>query len=337
MPRGAAIAVAVLLAGSGGVVPIHASAPPTDGAFRSQEVYSRDWKRLRSDNFVAVGNADFNAMRGVLLELEGFRAALLRSLPSLRVTAAVPTTIVVFKDDAAFSRFKPRDSAGRRRDSVAGYLLSGPAGSYLTVAMHRERGRTFQYLFHEYTHFIVRQNMGDVPMWLNEGLAEFHSTFRATPVEGRSVLGDPPSSRLTRIQRGPLLPLRDILTAADGVALEGDAERASAFYAQSWALVHFLMLGESGTHRAQIAAYLSAMAAGQPVPAAVSAAFGMSIDALEAAVVRHARQASVPRVTLEEPRTGVRIRTTLEAMPEREVTALHQSLLTLLDRATPHR
>ena len=147
------VAAAPLTTGAPGAGRGPSHAPPQDPA---AQAYSKDWKRLRSEHFLAAGNADYVSMRRVLIELEGFRRALLRSLPSLRVAAAAPTTVVIFKDEASFARFRPRDDAGRQRDRVAAYLLSGRDANYLVVPMHREPARTFHYVFHEYTHFIVR-------------------------------------------------------------------------------------------------------------------------------------------------------------------------------------
>lgn len=301
------------------------------------ETYSKDWKRLRSEHFVAAGNADYVSMRSVLLELEGFRRALLRSLPALRVVSSVPTTLVIFKDDVSFAKFKPRGDDGRRRERVAGYFLSGPDANYLVVPMHANAARTFHYLFHEYTHFIVRQNMGDVPEWLNEGLAEFYSTFRAMPRAGRAVAGEPPQNRIPVLARARQLPLRELLTMTRADRARADAERQELFYAQAWALVHFLNLGDGGRHRQGVAAYLFAVDGGASVEEAVEFAFGMPIAALEAAVARYARRRTFPQVTIADP-PAVVTRTTLEAMLDREVTALQRDLLTALERSTaPHR
>lgn len=37
---------------------------------------------------------------------------------------------------------------------------------------------TMRIVFHEYSHLITSNVAGSVPVWLNEGLAEFYSTFQ---------------------------------------------------------------------------------------------------------------------------------------------------------------
>lgn len=330
----ASATVGAAVSGSGTAAASGASAT----TIQAPQAYSRDWKRIRSENFVAAGNADYVAMRSVLMELEGFRRALLRSLPSLRVASAVPTTVVVFKDEGSFARFKPRDEEGRRRERVAGYFVRSAEANYLVVPMHRNAARTFHYLFHEYTHFIVRQNMGDVPEWLNEGMAEFYSTFRAMPRERRAVVGEPPQNRLPRLSKGWHLPLRDLLTMGPAERAQAGNERQQQFYAQSWAFVHFLTLGDSGRHRRGVVTYLEAVEKGASVDAAVESAFGMSIQELEAAVASYARRMTFPQVTIDDPDGAVQMRTTLEAMLKRDVAALQRDLLDALTSSTaPHR
>jgi hypothetical protein len=292
--------------------------------------YSREWRRLRSDNFTAVGNAGHREMRDVLLELEGFRRALLRTFPPVRSGPPVPTTIVVFKDDRSFAPFKPTDATGERRNAIAGYFLSGPDGNYMAVAMHRDVTRTFQYLFHEYTHSVVRANIDDPPNWLNEGLAEFFSTFQARPREGYAIIGRPPVNRLGRLRSGPLLPLREVLTLAQ--TLDVDGERAGAFYAQSWALVHYLLLGEGGRYRGGVAPFLQAAASGAPVEAAVRNAFGLSIADLERRLWGYGRREGFEDLRIDDPEGSQTVRTSQEMMLEGEVHALRERLLERVTR-----
>src|SRR5690606_6231890 len=129
--------------------------------------------------------------------------------------------------------FKPMGATGERRDGVAAYFLATPDANYMVAAMHVDMRRTFQLFFHEYTHSIVRQNLGDVPHWLNEGLAEYYSTLRADLRARRSVLGEASPVRLSTLKSGPLLPLRDVLAFDASGKVAHTPERVAAFYAQA--------------------------------------------------------------------------------------------------------
>jgi hypothetical protein len=290
------------------------------------EPHSREWTRAHSPNFTAAGSATFQEMRAVLLELEGFRAALLRSFPGLQLTPAAPTTVVVFRDERSFAPFKPTTAGGERRDSIAGYFLTTPEARYMVVAMHRDMRQTFQHLFHEYTHYVVRQNLGPIPHWLNEGLAEYYSTLQADPRAGRSVLGQPSPIRLAALSGGQLMPLADVLTYDASATLAQPPERAAAFYAQSWALVHYLQHAEAGRHAAGVGAYLQAIQAGRPVADAVQSAFGMPLRELESRFLGYIRRGSYSHRVLKEPAGGEPVRIAREAMRASDVETLLEAL-----------
>ena len=46
--------------------------------------------------------------------------------------------MVVFRDDSAFSPFKPRDANGRRRTEVGGYYFDAPEGAHMVMAATTE-------------------------------------------------------------------------------------------------------------------------------------------------------------------------------------------------------
>lgn len=288
--------------------------------------HSRDWTRVHSPNFTAAGTAAFQDIRLVLLELEGFRAALLRSFPGLRLTPGRPTTVVVFRDERSFAPFKPAAATGERRDNVVGYFLSTAEANYMAVAMHRDMRRTFQHLFHEYTHYVVSQNMGRVPGWLNEGLAEYFSTLQADLRAGRSIIGQPSPVRLAALEAGRLLPLRDVLAYDTSGSRAHPPERASAFYAQSWALVHYLQHAEAGRHAAGVGPYVDAVRAGATVDDAVRSAFGMEVPELEQRLLGYIRRGSYTHRVLVEPAGAEPVRTAREAMRESDVEALLDAL-----------
>jgi hypothetical protein len=232
----------------------------------------------------------------------------------------------VFRDERAFAPFRPTSAGGERREGVVGYFLTTREASYMVVAMHRDMRRTFQHLFHEYTHFVVRQNMGRVPDWLNEGLAEYYSTLRADLRAGRSILGEPSPVRLATLRGGQLLPLRDVLTYDASGAVLQPAARASAFYAQSWALVHYLQHGDAGRLAPRVGAYIAAVDAGQPIEAAAEAGFGMTLEDLEDRLLRYIRRGSFGHRVLTEPADAEPVRVAREAMREADVEALLDAL-----------
>jgi hypothetical protein len=74
-------------------------------------------------------------------------------------------------------------------------------------------------------------------MWLNEGLAEFYSTFNGSERDSRMIVGRPiPAHRMLLREAGGLIPLKKFLDSTALPALLRDPRSTQRFYAESWAL-----------------------------------------------------------------------------------------------------
>lgn len=106
-------------------------------------------------------------------------------------------------------------------------------------------------LRHEYTHALLHQSLPFVPLWIDEGLAEY---FEELPAERSG------SSRLRamrwkcRTGWKPGLPALERIP--DAASMDSDD------YRNSWAWVHYL-IHESDASRSQLTGYLAAISAGE--------------------------------------------------------------------------
>ncbi len=92
---------------------------------------------------------------------------------------------------------------------------------------------------------MINTNFGQstVPPWFNEGLAEFYQTFKIEN-DQKVYLGGLQESHLLLLQQNKLMPLKDFFNVSgSALSLNGNHSR-SIFYAQAWALIHYLMLGK---------------------------------------------------------------------------------------------
>ncbi len=253
-----------------------------------------DWRSLRSPNFVLVGNAGDGAMKRVALNLEQFRQGLVSIIPQARVDSDTPTTVYVFKDGNAFRPFKPKVD-GKIREQVSGYFLMRPEGNYVALAADSSRSSEgHQVIYHEYIHFLTRSRSQGLPMWLNEGLAEFYSTFDIRD-DGKTIrIGAPIPGHVMRLRDGALIPLATLLAVDRRSAYYKGGLKTLQFYAQSWLLTHFLMLGNEGKYRSQIGAYVTSVAKGTDVRTAFEKAFGIGLEAADKELWTYLNKALVP-------------------------------------------
>ena len=150
---------------------------------------SRDWRRLSAPGLTVLGNTRASDLRKTAEEIGRFRLAMRSLLPALRTDPPAPVVAVVFRDDNAMTPFKPRDR-GKPVDNVAAYFTPLPDVNYIVMSIGR-REFTYRVIFHEYTHLLVHQNIRQLPLWLDEGLAEVYSTFDGSERDGRLIVGRP--------------------------------------------------------------------------------------------------------------------------------------------------
>jgi len=131
------------------------------------------WITLRADEFRFVSNASPGKTLEIARDLLRMRAAL-GAVTNLKVRAALPTTVFIFANDRAFSGY--RDAVLQRQSVQTIGVFSGtPTDNFILLrADVSEIDRT---VYHELTHYFVRNTTGPLPLWISEGIAEYYSTF----------------------------------------------------------------------------------------------------------------------------------------------------------------
>lgn len=121
--------------------------------------------------------------------------------------------------------------------------------------------------WHVYTQTVFKQPL---PTWLEEGLGTYFEGFVADRGRASGVLFAPWANveRFDQLRdaeaAGELMWLPELLVTSPGEALASGQEATLGYYAQVWALVHFLMEHDGGRHRAALARVLAESASGEP-------------------------------------------------------------------------
>lgn len=155
-------------------------------------------------------------------------------------------------DWMAYTRERlPQEAAMYEQIGRGGYTIEGDAVLYdigrwdtFTIAAHEG--------WHAYSQRVLRHAL---PVWLEEGIACFMEGFRQPP-------GAPEPSFLpwrnperyaelrSAARKERLAPLREVLEGSPQSFLEVSRDSQLSYYAQVWALVHFIRDGEDGRYRA---------------------------------------------------------------------------------------
>lgn len=233
-----------------------------------------NWVSVRSRNFFLIGNASETEIRQVAGRLEQFREVFSRLFDGASLSSPVPTTVIVFKNDKSYAPFKTGAN-------TAGYFQSGPDVNYITLTTEgRGEQDPFAVIFHEYTHLLISNTTKNAPTWFSEGLAEYYSTA-AVSDDQKFVLGKPIGSHIYLLRQSRLLPLKTLFAVDRESPFYNEREKQSVFYAQSWALMHYLILGKGAQRVNQIGAFLDALTANAEVEVAFKQAFEVSFDQME--------------------------------------------------------
>ncbi len=272
-----------------------ALSPLADAGLLAAVAASSRWTRLRTPNFTLLGEQGDRPLRRVAERLEQFREVFGRVFPNTKQSMPAPIVVHVFGSEKAYQPFMPLFNG--KRVEVGGYFQQTDGAYYITLST--EAGEhAYPVIFHEYVHLLVGNALAEVPTWFNEGLAEYYSTYQMFG-EREATLGRVNENHVFAL-RERFIPLTELLAVDHRSPLYNEGDRRGIFYAESWALVHYLLLG-SPQRKGQLVTYLEKFAHGVPAEKAVREAFGPPED-LEKELRRYVSQSLYrsTRVTFTE-------------------------------------
>jgi Tfp pilus assembly protein PilF len=251
------------------------------------------WIRVRSPHLEVLSDAGEEKAREAARRLERLHRVLQRLLPPTREGEEEPVCALVFRDRLAFAPIVPLHQGRVRK--AEGFFQGGTDCDYMVLHLpstSSERPRSWETLDHEYAHLHLNRSLPAQPVWVAEGLAEALSDADLEGPEAR--LGQARSDYLALVQREPRIPLADLLAVGYDSPLYHDDSRNDILYAESWALVRWVVArqGLDG-----LRSFLAAVAQGVEPVGAFSQHFG-DLAAVEA-TLRETPAGPLFRVTLE--------------------------------------
>lgn len=174
----------------------------------------------------------------------------------------------------------------KAQDYVAAGAPAGTAGVFMgdrlmAIAGEDAGGYTWHTVqhegFHQFVHAVIK---GDIPIWANEGLAEY---FGESVWTGDGfVSGVVPPERLAqlrrRIREGSLKSIEEMMLLSHAM---WNAEGAVANYDLAWSMVHFLAHAEDGKYQKPFAGFLRGVSGGDKWPEAWKRNFGSDVKSFQ--------------------------------------------------------
>jgi tetratricopeptide (TPR) repeat protein len=199
-------------------------------------------------------------------------------LPASGDDSDPPIVVVALKDRKGMQALEPVDYLGKHQIDLSGFFLRAPEKNYILVRMDAREEHAYANVYHEYTHYMLRKADAWLPLWLNEGLAQFYENTDID--ENRVRLGQGNGEELRFLASNDLLPIAKLVTIDNSSPYYHDEQKGSIFYAESWALTHYLIASDraQGTHRMHD--YTELLAKGEDAVTAAREAFG-DLDKLQ--------------------------------------------------------
>jgi tetratricopeptide (TPR) repeat protein len=231
------------------------------------------WVEVRSPHFLAISDAGEKPARHLLDELERMRWVFQTLYPEGKVDSAEPILVLAAKNRKTFQTFEPAPYLAKGALALSGYFLRTQDRLYILLRLDAEdEQHPFATVYHEYTHLQFSSIAEWLPLWLNEGIAEF---FQNTQIRDKyAMLGQPDANDILYLRENRLIPLPVLFKVDANSPYYHEEEKGSVFYAESWALTHYLQVTdhEKRTHKLQD--YLQLVSHHEDPVAAAEKAFG---------------------------------------------------------------
>jgi tetratricopeptide (TPR) repeat protein len=230
------------------------------------------WIEVRSAHFVVSTNAGEKEARRIADQFEQIRTLFHTAFANLRVDPAQPVLILAAKNETTMKMLLPEDWEVKGHVHPAGLYQQGEDKHYVILRLDSEGTNPFHALYHEYTHALLHLNFTGLPLWLDEGLAEFYGNSQLG--EKESKVGTIDETHLYILGQNRLQPIETLLNVERSSPHYNEANRASVFYAESWALIHYLMMDEEAQKRQLLKNFLTTWDKGRSQIEAAQQVFG---------------------------------------------------------------
>jgi hypothetical protein len=170
-----------------------------------------NWVEVRSPHFSVVSNSNEKQARRVADQFEHMRSVFHTLFPKIQIDTLGSITVLAIKDEKDFRALEPPEYLAKGQLKLGGLFLRGPDKNYVLLRLDAEGEHPYAVVYHEYTHLLLSRAEW-MPLWLNEGLAEF---YQNTDIREKEVaLGQPSPENLLLLRQNRLLPLATLFAIA---------------------------------------------------------------------------------------------------------------------------
>jgi tetratricopeptide (TPR) repeat protein len=233
---------------------------------------SDQWIEVSSSHFDVLTNSNEKQARHLVDQFERMRWVFQTLFPKTNADPASPIIVLAGKNAKTFQSVEPQAYLAKGQINLAGLFLATQDHNYILLRLDGEQENPFATVYHEYTHLQFRSAGEWMPIWLNEGLAEF---FQNTEFRDKEVLlGEPSADDILYLRQQSLIPLPVLFNVDASSPYYHQEQKGSVFYAESWALTHYLMIRDRQNKTSAVTEYMNLMSHHEDPVVAAQKAFG---------------------------------------------------------------
>ncbi|MEZ5680166.1 MAG: DUF1570 domain-containing protein [Erythrobacter sp.] len=230
-----------------------------------------DWLKAESEHFVVYADDSERDLARFTEILERYHAAMEKLTGRDSEPPSPSNRVTIY---AVGSKRDVRDLAGDSKFLGGFYIPRAGASAAFVPDVRPSYGelqRPMITLLHEYAHhFFIGNNRFAMPVWMNEGAADFFASARF-PKKGGVEIGRPAYHRAMELRYAVKVPIEQLLARKRSLPT-GKNAKYDSFYGRSWALYHYLTF--EPTRRGQLSQYVRSIAEGQTSLKAAHEVFG---------------------------------------------------------------
>ena len=248
-----------------------------------------NWLEVQSPHFIVVTNSNEKQGRRIADQFERMRSVFHVEFPKLNVDSEAPIVVLAVRDEKSFRALEPEAYLAKGTLKLGGLFLRTAEKNYVLMRLDAEGDHPYAVIYHEYTHFLISKSREPMPLWLNEGLAEFYENTEIR--EKEALLGEPSAADLQWLRGNTLLPLATLFAVDEKSPYYHEEKKGSIFYAESWALTHYIYMADFQQKKRRLSEYLTLISQNVDSVEAASRTFG-DLKPFQAGLEDYIRQQS---------------------------------------------
>jgi tetratricopeptide (TPR) repeat protein len=245
------------------------------------------WIEVNSPHFRVISNASPKQARRTARSFEQFRLLLKTFLPAgHKIDPGTPLIVFATRDGNDMKALLPEERRSQNAAKIGGIFMGNSETHIVVLPLDVPDEMAYHTAYHEFVHMVMHLNYQHLPLWFDEGLAELFAFAKLS--DGQSSMGDASPEQILTLQKYNMMPLSVLLTVGRDSPYYLQADKMRVFYAQSWALTHYLILGDKSARIKQVAEFMKLLETGVPGAEAMTRIFGET-KALEQSLGKYIR------------------------------------------------